>query len=168
MILTNRIRHFNLLWQSRLSEGRTGKTEREPSVPTSILPLPPTPVASPSHEPSQDAIYDSLPPMEQSTVPDSPLKEPMKPSRVPESSSKDPVDSKTQIVTKSTDPPVKKAHVKKVDCVIYRYPRSRERPNEGRRNEEQRPRHPRMYRRPDFRLPYRRQDFKPRVFRRPP
>ncbi|GFS97969.1 hypothetical protein TNCV_2019061 [Trichonephila clavipes] len=44
------------------------------SVPTPISPLPPTPVASPSHEPSQDAIYDSLPPMEQSTVPESPLK----------------------------------------------------------------------------------------------
>ncbi|GFT14863.1 hypothetical protein TNCV_3483201 [Trichonephila clavipes] len=28
------------------------------SVPTPISPLPPTPVASPSHEPSQDAIYD--------------------------------------------------------------------------------------------------------------
>ncbi|GFT27701.1 hypothetical protein TNCV_3570731 [Trichonephila clavipes] len=32
------------------------------SEPTPVLPLPPTPVASPSHEPSQDAIYDSLPP----------------------------------------------------------------------------------------------------------
>ncbi|GFT63125.1 hypothetical protein TNCV_1801871 [Trichonephila clavipes] len=41
------------------------------SVPTPLLPLPPTPVASPSHEPSQDVIYDSLPPMEQSTVSES-------------------------------------------------------------------------------------------------
>ncbi|GFX86142.1 hypothetical protein TNCV_2560241 [Trichonephila clavipes] len=32
-------------------------------------------MVSPSHEPSQDAIYDSLPPMEQSTVPESPLKD---------------------------------------------------------------------------------------------
>ncbi|GFY13743.1 hypothetical protein TNCV_4961131 [Trichonephila clavipes] len=29
------------------------------SVPTPVSPLPPTPVASPSHEPSQDVIYDS-------------------------------------------------------------------------------------------------------------
>ncbi|GFX32222.1 hypothetical protein TNCV_2658981 [Trichonephila clavipes] len=39
------------------------------SVPTPISPLPPTPVASPSHEPFQDVIYDSSPLMEQSTVP---------------------------------------------------------------------------------------------------
>ncbi|GFV39330.1 hypothetical protein TNCV_1230321 [Trichonephila clavipes] len=32
------------------------------SVPTPISPLPPTPVASPSHEASEDVIYDSLPP----------------------------------------------------------------------------------------------------------
>ncbi|GFV95835.1 hypothetical protein TNCV_1728851 [Trichonephila clavipes] len=51
------------------------------NVPTPILPLSPTPVASPSHEQSQDAIYDSLPPMEQSTVPESHLKEPMESSR---------------------------------------------------------------------------------------
>ncbi|GFT06239.1 hypothetical protein TNCV_800521 [Trichonephila clavipes] len=117
------------------------------NVPTPISPLPPTPVASPSHEPSQDVIYDSLPPMEQSTVPESPLKdllpesplkESMKPSRVPESSLKDPVDSKPPIVTKSTDPPVKKAHVKKVDSVIHRSLRSRVRRNEERRNEERR------------------------------
>ncbi|GFV39337.1 hypothetical protein TNCV_1230391 [Trichonephila clavipes] len=42
-----------------------------------ISPLPPTPVASPSHEASEDVIYDSLPPMEQSTVSESPLKDPM-------------------------------------------------------------------------------------------
>ncbi|GFW62767.1 hypothetical protein TNCV_2625301 [Trichonephila clavipes] len=114
------------------------------NVPTPISPLPPTPVVSPSHEQSQDAIYDSLPPKEQSRVPESPLK--------------DPVDSKPPIVTKSSDPPVKK-----VDSVIHCSPRSRER-----RNEERRPRNPRMYRRPDFRPPYRRHDFKPRVFRRPP
>ncbi|GFU33768.1 hypothetical protein TNCV_7611 [Trichonephila clavipes] len=45
------------------------------NVPTPISPLPPTPVASPSQEQSQDAIYDSLPSMEQSTVPESPLKD---------------------------------------------------------------------------------------------
>ncbi|GFW11802.1 hypothetical protein TNCV_4100141 [Trichonephila clavipes] len=33
------------------------------SVPTPVSPLPPTPMASPSHVPSQDAIYDSLQPM---------------------------------------------------------------------------------------------------------
>ncbi|GFS93447.1 hypothetical protein TNCV_2628261 [Trichonephila clavipes] len=118
------------------------------NVPTPISPLPPTPVASPSHEQSQDVIYDSLPPMEQSTVPESPLKEPMEPSRVPKSPLKDPVDSKPPIVSKAPDPPVKKAHDKKVDFVIHCSPRSE------RRNEEQRPRDPRMYRRPDFRPPY--------------
>ncbi|GFW27944.1 hypothetical protein TNCV_768241 [Trichonephila clavipes] len=45
------------------------------SVPIPISPLRTTPVASPSHEPSQDAIYDTLPPMEQSTVPELPLKD---------------------------------------------------------------------------------------------
>ncbi|GFY23830.1 hypothetical protein TNCV_3536241 [Trichonephila clavipes] len=124
------------------------------NVPTPISPLPPTPVASPSHEQSQDAIYDSLPPIEQSTVPESPLK--------------DPLHSKPPIVSKSPDPPVKKAHVKKVDSVIHCSPRSRERRNEERRNEERKPRNPRMYRRPDFRPTYGRYDFKPRVFRRPP
>ncbi|GFT14864.1 hypothetical protein TNCV_3483211 [Trichonephila clavipes] len=83
--------------------------------------------------------------MEQSTAPESPLN--------------DPVDSKPPIVSKSPDPPVKKAHVKKVDSVIHRSPRSRERRNEERRNEERRnekrrPRDPRMNRRPDFRHPY--------------
>ncbi|GFW27978.1 hypothetical protein TNCV_768581 [Trichonephila clavipes] len=48
---------------------------RPPNVTTPISPLPPTPVASPSHEPSQDAICESLPSMEQSTVPESPLKD---------------------------------------------------------------------------------------------
>ncbi|GFU01256.1 hypothetical protein TNCV_5124091 [Trichonephila clavipes] len=86
------------------------------NVRTPISSLPPTPVASPSHEQSQNAIYDSLPPMEQSTVPKSPLK--------------DPVDSKPPIVSKSPDPPVKNAHVKKVDSVIHCSPRSRERRNE--------------------------------------
>ncbi|GFW59096.1 hypothetical protein TNCV_2780271 [Trichonephila clavipes] len=32
------------------------------SVPTPISPLPPTPIASPSHEASEDVIYDALPP----------------------------------------------------------------------------------------------------------
>ncbi|GFX23079.1 hypothetical protein TNCV_360931 [Trichonephila clavipes] len=128
------------------------------NVRTPISPLPPTPVASPSHEQSQDAIYDSLPTMVQSTVPKSPLKEHMEPSTIPKSSLKDPVDSKPPIVSKSPDPSVK-AHVKKVDSVIHCSPRSREkrneeRRNEERRNEERRPRDPRMYRRPDFRPSY--------------
>ncbi|GFS68974.1 hypothetical protein TNCV_4569951 [Trichonephila clavipes] len=112
------------------------------SVPTPILPLPPTPVASPSHEPSQDAIYDSLPPMEQSTVSESPLKdlllksplkEPMESSRVPESPLKDPVDSKPPIVTKSPYPPVKKAHVKRLISlfIVLRDPGKDEMRNEG-------------------------------------
>ncbi|GFX85867.1 hypothetical protein TNCV_2472691 [Trichonephila clavipes] len=143
------------------------------NVPTPISPLPSTPVASPSHEQSQDAIYDLLLPMEQSTVPESPLKEAMEPSRVSKSPLKDPVDSKPPIISKSSDPPVKKTHVKKVDSVIHCSPRSRERRNDERRNqerrnEERRPRDPRMCRRPDFRPPYQRYDFKPRVFRRPP
>ncbi|GFX70258.1 uncharacterized protein TNCV_4616951 [Trichonephila clavipes] len=125
------------------------------NVRTPISPLPLTPVPSPSHEQYQDAIYDSLPPMEQFTVPESPLKdlllesplkEPRKSSRVSESPLKDPVDSKPTFVSKSPDPPVKK-----VDSVIHRSPRSRERRNEEIRNEEQRLRNPRMYKRPDFR-----------------
>ncbi|GFU84684.1 hypothetical protein TNCV_2791871 [Trichonephila clavipes] len=91
----------------------------------------------------------------------------MEPSTVRESPLKNPVDSKPPIVSNSADPPVKK-----VDSVIPRSPRSRERRNEERRNEERRneqrrPRDPRMYRRPDFRPLYRRHDFKPRVFRGP-
>ncbi|GFX70516.1 hypothetical protein TNCV_874901 [Trichonephila clavipes] len=126
------------------------------------------PVASPSHEQSQDTIYDSLPPMEQSTVPKSPLKEPMEPSRVPKSPLKDPVEFKPLIVSKSPDP-----SVKKVDSVIHCAPRSRERRNEERRkekrrNEERRPRDNIMYRRPYFSPSYQRYDFKPRVFTRPP
>ncbi|GFU33739.1 hypothetical protein TNCV_2048041 [Trichonephila clavipes] len=128
------------------------------NVPTPISPLPPTPVASPSQEQSQDAIYDTLPSMEQSTVhesllkdlpPKSRLKEPMEPSRVPKLPLKDPVDSKPPIVSKSPDPPVEK-----VDSVIHCSPRSREIRNEERRNEERRPRDTRMYRRPDFRPSY--------------
>ncbi|GFS59683.1 hypothetical protein TNCV_1795591 [Trichonephila clavipes] len=105
------------------------------SVPTPDSPLPPTPVASPSHEASEDEIYDSLPPMEQSTVSETPLKDPMEPSRVPESPLKEPVDppivSKSPMVSKSLDPPVKKIH-----SVIDRSPRSKERRNEE--NEERR------------------------------
>ncbi|GFT27486.1 uncharacterized protein TNCV_1275791 [Trichonephila clavipes] len=102
------------------------------SVPTPVSPLPPTPVASPSHELSQDVIYDSLPPMEQSKVPESPLKgllpesplkdllpeSPLK-DLLPESPLKDllPVDS--TVVSKppefSTLPPFKK-----VASVIHR------------------------------------------------
>ncbi|GFT15468.1 hypothetical protein TNCV_3264811 [Trichonephila clavipes] len=84
--------------------------------------------------------------MEQSRVLDSPLKDLL------------PVDSKPLIASESPVPPVKMAHVKKVDSFIHRSPRSRERRNEERRNEERRneerrPRHPRMYRRPNFRPP---------------
>ncbi|GFV78729.1 hypothetical protein TNCV_3168301 [Trichonephila clavipes] len=74
--------------------------------------------------------------MKQSTVSETPLKDPMEQSRVPESPLKEPVDSKPPIVSKSLDPPVKKAHVKKVNSVIHRSPRSKERRNEERRNEE--------------------------------
>ncbi|GFU55863.1 hypothetical protein TNCV_2255531 [Trichonephila clavipes] len=68
-------------------------------VPTPVSPLPPTPVASPSHEASEDVIYDSLPPMEQSTVSESSLKDAMEPSRFPESPLKEPVDSKPPVVS---------------------------------------------------------------------
>ncbi|GFU84146.1 hypothetical protein TNCV_4504451 [Trichonephila clavipes] len=179
------------------------------SVPTPVLPLPPTPVASPSHEPSEDGIYDSLPPMEQSTLPESPLKDllSMEQSRVPESPLKHPVDSKPPVfsrppvASKSSEvskSPEVSTPVKKVDSVIHRSPRSRERRNEERRHEERRheerrneerrnekrrneerrnekrrneernPRDPMLYHRPYFRQTYRRPDFKPRVFRRPP
>ncbi|GFX56586.1 hypothetical protein TNCV_5035051 [Trichonephila clavipes] len=74
--------------------------------------------------------------MEQSTVSESSLKDPMEPSRVPESPLKEPVDSKPPIVSKSLDPPVKKAHVKMVNSVIHRSPRSKERRNEERWNEK--------------------------------
>ncbi|GFS96566.1 hypothetical protein TNCV_3943631 [Trichonephila clavipes] len=101
------------------------------SVPTTVSPLPPTPVASPSHEASEDVIYDSLPPMEQSTVSESSLKDPKEQSTVSESPLKEPVDSKPPMVSKSPDPPTKKTHVKKVHSVIHRSPRSKERRNEG-------------------------------------
>ncbi|GFW87449.1 hypothetical protein TNCV_1300941 [Trichonephila clavipes] len=81
----------------------------------------PTPVASPSHE----VIYDLLPPMEQSTVSESSLEDPMEQSRVLESPLKEPVDSKPPVVSKSPDPPVKK-----VNSIIHRSPRSKERRNE--------------------------------------
>ncbi|GFV84608.1 hypothetical protein TNCV_2482221 [Trichonephila clavipes] len=143
------------------------------SVPTTISPLPPTPIASPSHEASEDVIYDSLPPMEQSTVSESSLKDSMEQSTISESHLKEPVDPPK--VSKSPDPPVKKAHVKKIHSVIHRSPRSKERwheENEERRNEkrwheEPRPRDPRLYKRPNFRPPYQRHHFKPRGFQRP-
>ncbi|GFU03517.1 hypothetical protein TNCV_2257321 [Trichonephila clavipes] len=72
--------------------------------------------------------------MEQSTVSETPLKNPMEQSRVPESPLKEPVDSKPPIVSKSPDPPTKKTHVKKVNSVIQRSPRSKERRNEERWN----------------------------------
>ncbi|GFY05500.1 hypothetical protein TNCV_218821 [Trichonephila clavipes] len=97
-------------------------------VPTPVSPLPPTPVASLSHEPSQDVIYDSLQPIEQSTVSESPLKDPV--DSKPPVVSKQPIVFKSSIVSKSPDSPVKK-----VDSVIHRSPRSRER-----RNDERRPR----------------------------
>ncbi|GFU24936.1 hypothetical protein TNCV_339881 [Trichonephila clavipes] len=112
--------------------------------------------------------------MKQSTVLESPLKglfpeSPVK-NLLPKSSLKDllPVDSKPPVVSRppevSTLPLVKKVAVKKVDSVSHRErsPRSRER-----WNAERRPRDPRLYCRPDFRPPYRKHDFKPRVFRRP-
>ncbi|GFW70160.1 hypothetical protein TNCV_4467191 [Trichonephila clavipes] len=93
------------------------------SVPIPVSPLPPTPVASPFHEPSQDLIYDSLHPMQQSTISESPLKDPKEKSRLPESPLKDSVDppivskspvvskppvvSKSPIDSKSLDPPTK-------------------------------------------------------------
>ncbi|GFW63891.1 hypothetical protein TNCV_705971 [Trichonephila clavipes] len=117
------------------------------SVPTPVSPLLPTP----SHEPSQDVIYDSLPTMEQSTVPESPLKDLL------------PVDSKLPVVSRPPEvsalPLVKKKRRNEER-------RNEKRRNEERRNEERRPRDPRLYRRPDFRPPFRRPDFKLRVFRR--
>ncbi|GFX60648.1 hypothetical protein TNCV_4916981 [Trichonephila clavipes] len=89
----------------------------------------PTPMASPSYE----VMYDSLPPMEQSTVSDSSLEDPMEQSRVLESPLKEPVDSKPPVVLKSPDPPVKK-----VNSVIHRSPRSKEQRKEKRRNLGQR------------------------------
>ncbi|GFU68612.1 hypothetical protein TNCV_3645981 [Trichonephila clavipes] len=146
---------------------------------TPVSPLPPTPVASPSHEPSQDVIYDSLPTMEQSTVSEPPLKDLMEPSRLPESPLKDTVDppivsklpvvskppvvSKSPMVSKSPHPLTKKTHVKKVDSVIHRSPRSR---GEGMRKQRgvKTTRDPRLYRAdPISEPPYQR----PRVFRRP-
>ncbi|GFS96793.1 hypothetical protein TNCV_4754581 [Trichonephila clavipes] len=64
----------------------------------------PTPMASPSHE----VIYNSLPPMEQSTVSDSSLEDPMEQSRVLESPLKEPVDSKPPVVSKSPYLPCQK------------------------------------------------------------
>ncbi|GFW64507.1 hypothetical protein TNCV_813421 [Trichonephila clavipes] len=61
-------------------------------MPTTVSPFPPSPVASPSHEASEDVIYDSLPPMEQSTVSETPLKDSMEKSKVPESPLKEPMD----------------------------------------------------------------------------
>ncbi|GFX56976.1 hypothetical protein TNCV_3701411 [Trichonephila clavipes] len=132
-------------------------------VPTPISPLKPTPVASPSHVAAVAEWYRYRGPrglfchgFEPSTTKDPPY----------------PVDSKPPNVSKSPDPPIKKAHVKKVDSVIHplrsRETRNEERRNDERRNEERRQRDPRMYKRPEFRPPYRRDDFKPRVFRRSP
>ncbi|GFU86744.1 hypothetical protein TNCV_1294041 [Trichonephila clavipes] len=93
-------------------------------------------------------------PMEQSKLPESPLKESVdsKPPYVynppvvsklpivskPPIVSKSPVASRPPVVSKSPDPPLKKARAKKVDSVIHRFPRSRERRHEERRNEERR------------------------------
>ncbi|GFW88547.1 hypothetical protein TNCV_828161 [Trichonephila clavipes] len=113
----------------------------------------------------QSTVSESLFPMEPSRLPESPLKDSVDPPIVskPTIVSKPPVVSKSPIVSKSPDPPTKKTHVKKIDSVIHRSTRSRERRNEERWNEEKSPRDPRMYRRPDFKPPYQR----PRVFRRP-
>ncbi|GFW24904.1 hypothetical protein TNCV_3846381 [Trichonephila clavipes] len=81
-------------------------------VPTPVSPLPPTPVASPSHELSQDLIYDSLPPMERSMVLMSPWKDlaSMEQSMVPNLKDLLPLDSKPpnvyQSLQVSTLPPV--------------------------------------------------------------
>ncbi|GFX25722.1 hypothetical protein TNCV_4337061 [Trichonephila clavipes] len=96
------------------------------SGPTSLSPLPPTPVAPPFHEPSQDVIYDSLPPMEQFRFPESPLKDLLP------ADSKPPVISKPPVVSKPPEVstlPVKTVAVKKVASVIQRIrsPRSRSR-----------------------------------------
>ncbi|GFX64096.1 uncharacterized protein TNCV_1986211 [Trichonephila clavipes] len=120
------------------------------SVPTPISPLPPTPIASPSHEASEDVIYDALPPwsnLPQFTVFESPLK-----------------DSHGTI------------YRFRIHSVIHRSSRSKERwheekeerRNEKRWHEEPRPRDPRLYKRPPFRPPYPRHPFKPRGFQRPP
>ncbi|GFX25207.1 hypothetical protein TNCV_2753821 [Trichonephila clavipes] len=110
------------------------------SVPTPISPLPPTPVASQSHEPSQDAIYDSLPPLEQSMVPESPLKDllPVEQSRVSESPLKDPVDSKPPNVSKSPEPPVKMPLSRRLipSFILLRDPGKEEMRKDGTMNEE--------------------------------
>ncbi|GFX84781.1 hypothetical protein TNCV_125491 [Trichonephila clavipes] len=99
------------------------------NVSTPVLPLPPAPVASSSHEPSQDVIYDSLPPMEQSRFPESPLKNLLSVDSKPPIVSKPSVVSKPPEVSTLPDPPVIK-----VASVIHRgrSPRSRERRNEER------------------------------------
>ncbi|GFV96536.1 hypothetical protein TNCV_3260001 [Trichonephila clavipes] len=107
--------------------------------------------------------------MEQSTVSESPLKDLLPVDSKPTVVSKPPVASKPPVVSRPTEvstlPPVKKVAVKRVDFVIHRERSLRSR--EG-RNEERRPRDPRLYHRCDFRPPYRRPDVKHRVFRRPP
>ncbi|GFS49623.1 hypothetical protein TNCV_3467761 [Trichonephila clavipes] len=103
--------------------------------------------------------------MEQSTVSDSSLEDPMEQSRVLESPLKEPVDSKPPVVSKSPDPPVKKNEEQLKE---EEEQKNEERRNVKRWNEEQWPRYPRFYRRPNFRPPYQRHHFKPRVYQRPP
>ncbi|GFU24953.1 hypothetical protein TNCV_339981 [Trichonephila clavipes] len=93
------------------------------SAQTPVSPLPPTPVASPSHEASQDEIHYLLPPMEQTTFPESHLKHFLLVNSKPPVFSKPPVVSIPPVVSKpcqvSTLQPIKKVAVKKFDSVIH-------------------------------------------------
>ncbi|GFV75382.1 hypothetical protein TNCV_1482281 [Trichonephila clavipes] len=108
------------------------------SVPTPVSPLPPTPVASPSHEASEDVIYDSLPPHGAIYR----FRDTFEGSHGTISSSRRSKERRNE--------------------------ENEERRIEKRWHEETRPRDPRLYKRPNFRPPYQRHHFKPRVFQRPP
>ncbi|GFX32337.1 uncharacterized protein TNCV_4411051 [Trichonephila clavipes] len=98
--------------------------------------------------------------MEQSTVSETPLKDPMEPSRVPESPLKDPMEP-----SRVPESPLKEPERRNEE---RRNEENEERRNEKRWHEETRPRDPRLCKRPNFRPPYQRHHFKPRVFQRPP
>ncbi|GFX96821.1 hypothetical protein TNCV_1648561 [Trichonephila clavipes] len=102
------------------------------SVPTPFSPLPPPPVASPSHEPFQDVIYDSLPPMEQSAVSGSPLKDSV--------DFKPPLVSKSPIVSKLPDPPAKRPMSRRLipSFIVLRDPGKDGMKNEGMRKDRMR------------------------------
>ncbi|GFW41814.1 hypothetical protein TNCV_4980621 [Trichonephila clavipes] len=130
------------------------------SLPTPISPLPPTPIASPSHEASEDVIYDALPPW--SNLPFRITFEGFHGTiyRFRITFGKNPFGSPK--VSKSPDPPVKKAHVKKDsfrDSSFFAiqerwHERRKNRRNEKHWHEEPRPRDPRLYKRLHFRPPY--------------